>query len=810
MVRARGRRELTGVRVCSIVTARDVAGARVLVANLAQHAPGTQVTLLHVGDGETEAPEISGAEVVGPEELGIDPLALMRWRLTRDLAGLVGTLRPHFVRHLLGRGEVLLCLDPTRVAVGPLEEPHDVPSGVGLLPRLVEPIPVDELQPSESVLAQQGVVDPGVVLVAPEAGPVLGWWAERVDVDPATPWLDLALAMFPDLVGYVRPPGWNVSQARLLDRPLERRDGVVTLEGDVVSFLDLTGFDPRRPWLVDGRQTRDLRTLVSRDRVLGELLDEHARDLVDAGHDDGLHDQLFSVVDGVVVDDVVQTLVRHEVDALRRRGGTRLDLGRGGTALRDWLTEPDPDVDGVRHLGRYLAELYRRRPDLHQVYPGVRDGDVSGYLDWTELVGIRTDGIPRWVVEAGNRLARPARDAGPVSTAPAPPTLVPGVEVVGFLSADLGIGQAARMLVSGLEKAGLPISSRTYTRTSSRLGVEWTDRPAPAGARHDTVVVCINADMLPTFMREDAGPGFADGRRVIGFWFWELDDFPASMHPAIEPLDEIWVTSSFTADVLRAATDKPVHVLPLPVHSPERSDVVVPELGDSDVFTYLFVFDYLSVFQRKNPLGLVAAYTEAFPAPGEARLVIKSINRAKRPDHAEHLAYAIRDRPDIVVIDRYLSRGELDALMWRADCYVSLHRSEGFGFTMAEEMAIGKPVIATGYSGNMEFMTPANSRPLRHRMVSVPPDAEPYPEGASWAEPRRGHAVTAMRRVLEDAELRARLGREAAATIAERHSVEALARAVLERLAAPAPHQEGRPGWRASWGRAARGRGQRD
>jgi glycosyltransferase involved in cell wall biosynthesis len=408
---------------------------------------------------------------------------------------------------------------------------------------------------------------------------------------------------------------------------------------------------------------------------------------------------------------------------------------------------------------------------------------VTGYLDWAELVGIASDGIPRWIVEAGNRLVGRGPDAEAVSPAPAGPSrLVPGVEVVGFLSADLGIGQAARMLVAGLEHAGVPVSTRTYLRTSSRLGVEWRDRPAPAGGRHETVIVCINADMLPTFLREDAGAGFTEGRRVIGFWFWELDDFPSSLRPALDPLDEVWVTSSFTADVLRSATDKPVHVVPLPVHRPARSDVDVPGLARSDAFTYVFVFDYLSVFQRKNPLGLVAAFREAFPEPGEARLVIKTINRDKRPDHAEHLAHAIGDRPDVVVIDRYLTRTELDALMWRADCYVSLHRSEGFGFTIAEEMAIGKPVIATGYSGNMQFMTAANSRPLRYDMVPVPPDAEPYPEGAVWAEPRRGHTVRAMRRVLEDEELRARLGAAAAATIERHHSVEALAQAAIHRL----------------------------
>ena len=170
------------------------------------------------------------------------------------------------------------------------------------------------------------------------------------------------------------------------------------------------------------------------------------------------------------------------------------------------------------------------------------------------------------------------------------------------------------------------------------------------------------------------------------------------------------MSSEFNAKGLRTVTDKPVHVVPHPTHAPrsERS-CRIPELADEDLFTFLFVFDYLSVLERKNPVGLIEAFVQAFPTPGEARLIIKSINGAKRPADRERLLYAIGDRPDIVLVERYLDREELDGLMWNADCYVSLHRSEGFGQTLAEMMAIGKPVIATRYSGNLAFMDKTNS-----------------------------------------------------------------------------------------------------
>jgi glycosyltransferase involved in cell wall biosynthesis len=253
--------------------------------------------------------------------------------------------------------------------------------------------------------------------------------------------------------------------------------------------------------------------------------------------------------------------------------------------------------------------------------------------------------------------------------------------------------------------------------------------------------------------------------------------------PALRHVNEIWVSSEFGANGLRRVTDKPVRVMPHPTHAPARSGVRIPEVAD-DVFTFLFVFDYLSVFERKNPVGLVEAFESAFPDPGEARLVIKSINGPQRPVDRERLLYAISDRPDIVLVERYLDRHELDGLMWNADCYVSLHRSEGFGLTMAEMMAIGKPVIATRYSGNLEFMDETNSILVGQKWTPVPAGCDPYPYdiGLGWANPIRRQAVQAMRMMVENPALREQLGAQAARTIARNFSTEALGRAASARL----------------------------
>jgi glycosyltransferase involved in cell wall biosynthesis len=167
---------------------------------------------------------------------------------------------------------------------------------------------------------------------------------------------------------------------------------------------------------------------------------------------------------------------------------------------------------------------------------------------------------------------------------------------------------------------------------------------------------------------------------------------------------------------------------------------------------FLFTFDFMSVMKRKNPLGLVEAFKKAF-APGEGpMLVLKSINGDSRLECAAKLEAAIEGRDDIIWMDKYLESEMSAALMTLCDCYVSLHRSEGLGLTIAEAMLLGKPVIATGYSGNLDFMTPDTSYMVPWTRVKVGKDAEAYSSRATWAEPNLDVAAEMMRSVYENPE----------------------------------------------------------
>ena len=364
-----------------------------------------------------------------------------------------------------------------------------------------------------------------------------------------------------------------------------------------------------------------------------------------------------------------------------------------------------------------------------------------------------------------------------------------GVNAVGYLRGGLGLGQAARLYVAALHAAGVPVRTTT-------VDVELPSVVAADGqrARVKTThfadlhvegelpfnLVCVNAPELPA-LYESLGAEFFESRYTIGVWAWEVDVVPPSWNPAFGLVDEIWVYSRYVQEILSRVSPVPVVRVPLPIVAPAPgADITGLNLPEG--FQFLFLFDFYSTLARKNPLGLVAAFTRAF-ADGEGpQLVLKSHNGDFRPERLARLREAAAGRRDVHIVDRFLSAAEMAALMRRADCYVSLHRAEGFGLTLGETMALGKPVIATGFSANLDFMTAENSYLVRHEETLVGPEGENYPAHGTWAEPDLDHAAELMREVWEDQAQARRRGARAQREIAERFSLEAVGRAARDRL----------------------------
>jgi glycosyltransferase involved in cell wall biosynthesis len=361
----------------------------------------------------------------------------------------------------------------------------------------------------------------------------------------------------------------------------------------------------------------------------------------------------------------------------------------------------------------------------------------------------------------------------------------PGVNLVGFVGGEqaqgpsvrLGLGEIVRRLAITLEHASIPVVTIPY-RPSGTSGKSAFDA---GSAVYDTNLICLNADYLAQFLA-DAGPGFFAGRSSIGFWFWETSRLRLDPGTPLACLDEVWVASSYARDAVAPVIDVPVFVAPLPMEPPTPPIRTRAELGLPKGYLFLFAFNFVSGV-RKNPVAVVEAFTRAF-TPGEGPLlVLKSVNgRERKPRLLSELEGAARGRPDVFVVDRYVSGDDNAAIIASCDCYVSLHRSEGLGLTMAEAIAYGKPVIATAYSGNLEFMNAANSYLVSYKLVDVPTSWWAYAPGAMWAEPDVDSAAALMRRVWERPDEARALGHLAREDVLRRFSLHRTADFVSTRV----------------------------
>jgi glycosyltransferase involved in cell wall biosynthesis/SAM-dependent methyltransferase len=780
------------LNICTIIARNYAAHARVLAKSFAATHPDAKCSVLVIDEPEGHLdPANEPFELMRIDEIGLpDP---ERMAAVYDVVELSTAVKPWLLRHLLDRDDdgVVAYLDPdirVESSLAEIDSRAREHGGV-LTPHLTSPLPRDGRKPREEDIMIAGSYNLGFIALGADgevAGPLLEWWSERLEneclIDPGNGlfvdqrWIDLAPGMWPQL-SILRNPAYNVAYWNLPYRQLEIDGDGYLVDGEPLRFFHFSGYDPRRPNELSKHQNR---IKLRDDPALSRICDEYGKELREAGFEQASTWSYgwSEAANGLKLDRIARGLFREAVDTGRLSDS--VFAGPGAATFTEYLTATIHGSDAAA-INRYATALWESRQDLRDVFPDIEGASAIAYLEWMrnfgDETGMSVDLLLGPAEPNGDGPGAETGGSGEEEESSGPRS---GVNVVGYISSERGVGEAARQIISALEVRGIPAAPIDTPADPAEIkhvltGIADSEHP------YDFNLICVNADMLPA-VAGALGQRFFIGHRTAGLWFWEISTFPEQWFTSFQHLDEVWVASEFIAEALRPVSPIPVQTMRVPVTPAEPEDLSRSELNMPEGFTFLFVFDYRSVFRRKNPLGLVEAFCQAFE-PGEGpSLVIKSIFGEEFPAHSEQLRQAVADRPEIHLIEDNISAAAKNAMVASCDCYVSLHRSEGLGLTMAEAMYFGKPVIATAYSGNLDFMSAENSFLVPFEEVPIGEDANPYPPDGEWAEPDLEYAAETMRAVFRDRAAREERGRRGAADIRLTHSPEAASAWVEARL----------------------------
>jgi len=712
-----------------------------------------------VVDLSNDAADIHDTEILGLRDLGL--AAGDEWRLPMlyEQQELISSLKPALLLALIRRGAgVVACFENSTLMFGALS-------------KLEQPTADQPVVASEEIQNDFGDYGRSFVAASPNAEARLRRGILSTDPTdspiPKDPFSLIAPAV-------VVTPGFAVGYWNLEPKALTLSQRGYEIGGQPLRSFDFRGYNPDKPHLLTKYQGLEPPILLSEYPAIARICDEYLEKMKRVVRDSQQRTapRPGFLPSGLRLDQRMLRLYRKSLETWRtgKNQEPPSPFGPGGEgAFISWLNEPLGRMPQKR-VTRYMLEVREEREDVKTTFPDPVGADADGFHDWYLLYGRVELDVPDVRVKAGADAIR------------APGVIEIPINVAGYFRAELGIGVAARSILCALDSARIPYNTISFDATANRQSYPFTDRVSGNQAA-DINIVCVNPDQFSLFA-EQTQPELRHGRYTIGVWFWEAEDFPKEFHGAFDYVDEIWVASDFMRETFLKVSPKPVFKFRLPVLTPE----IDPSLSRSDFglpgqFVFLLSFDLLSVLERKNPIGLIKAFTTAFSHKEGPALVIKTINGDKRILEMEKLRYATRGRSDVMVMDGYLSQIENNTLTALSDCYASLHRSEGFGLAMAEAMALGRPTIATAYSGNLDFMTAENSYLCPSRRSEVGPEREPYPAASHWSEPDMVEAAALLRYVYDHPEEARARGRRAAEDILSFHSAAAAGTIINQRLA---------------------------
>ncbi len=827
------------VGICTIISKNYLAYGRVLADSFLKHNKGEVFVLLSDRVDGYFRPEKERFRLIEIEELRhrIDDFEKLCFQY--NATELNTAVKPFFLEFLFEKYRLkkLIFFDPDILITNNLDALFGLleRSSVILTPHITKPFN-DNSKPSEIHILKSGVYNLGFIALSytNTTKNLLRWWKERLkryctsDIESGLfvdqKWIDLIPGFFDD-VFILRDKTYNIAYWNYHYRKAYLENSRIMIDNKPVNFLHFSGIIPQDLNSVSKHQDRFKLKNMDAMRPIFEFY----RDELFASGYSQTKDLpcVFNYFDnGVRIPDIIRRIYWEMDEALKKKLGNPFSA-TGNNSFFQWLNR---DMDKKKPpITRLMYEIHRKRPDAQLVYRDIFNSDRQAFLRWflittkreynldeSFLKGINIDDTkyvwmglkPKFVYALRNIVRscckrlfknnlhiigklrkleiifyKKITDFSKGSKSKCRllnSEAKKGVNLWGYINAEHGVGEAARANIRCLEAVGIETSliniMPTYIRQNDTSYSSFSSE-APFYIN----LIHINADMLPYHCAEKGRETFQN-KYNIGYWTWELSEFPEQWQKSFSYCSEIWTPSSFSLAAIAKKSPIPVLKMPPAVSLDKIRNVNRSYFGlEDDEFIFLFIFDFLSYFERKNPLAVIQAFKNIFPDSRKVKLVIKCTNPSFDPKAFTTLKEAA-SYPNITIINNYLYRDEVNALLSLCDCYVSLHRSEGFGLTMAEAMYLGKPVISTGYSGNCDFMNNNNSYLVRYKLVKLDKNIGPYKQGAVWAEPDIGYAAELMQHVWRNQEAAKEIGRISSSDIRAYYNHELIGNEMKRRI----------------------------
>lgn len=826
--------------IFTIISKNYLPFARVLVESFYEHNNGDAfVLLVDSVDGYFKV-EDEKFNLIEIEELRSVIPDFDRFCFQYTILELNTAVKPYFIEYLFGKYHLkkLIYFDPDILITNKLNEIVQLldKNSIVLTPHLTEPLK-DYYKPSEIDILMSGTYNLGFIAISNGAttSSMLSWWQDRLYsncihavqkglfVDQK--WMDLVPGMY-EGVFILREPGYNVAYWNFHSRDIKIKRDTISINGKPSYFFHFSGFDPDNMEPVSKHQNRYRMGMLKNVQILFERYRDR---LFAAGYKECKNwPYVYGYFDnGEKIPDLARRLYLSMGENTNRFGNPFSTIGNSYFAwLNERMDKASPPIT------RILYEIYNTRQDVQKVFPDIFGINREGFLSWVLTSGKKEYqlsniffkdivlGVPEhralskrvlllkginkikeilkiilkklfWrspkTIEKLKALNKKLNIILSIPTNTDIKTTIDeirytgetGINIAGYITSESGTGEGVRSNIRILSAMDIPYVLNNIASSSRQNDDHYVsfryDNPYPINLIH------VNADQVPVFYSQK-GEEYFKGKYNIGYWVWELSVFPKEWCAHFQYFNEIWTASTFCLESLSSVSPVSVVKIPHCIYIDRMKNVDRSYFGlKADSFVFLFVFDFLSYFERKNPLAILEAFRTAFPANDDTILVLKCANSNWNPALMTEILRAARGL-NIRIIDKYFQKDEVHALVLLSDCYVSLHRSEGFSLTLAEAMYMGKPVIATAYSGNMDFMTPGNSFPVRYKLVEIEKDAGPYKKGNVWADPDIEHAAELMSYVYYNREAAKQTGDIASLDIRARFSPSTIGKRVKERI----------------------------